>query len=115
MIAHPIIHLLKHLLQELGRVLASDVDDLVHETGLHELVAGDALAHDERLVGLADAESAYEADGGVALGHETERGEGRQEEGVGSGVDEVGKSDEGGAEADGGAVHGTDEDLGVGV
>jgi hypothetical protein len=56
-----------------------------------------------------------EADGGVAFGYEAEGGERGEQEGVGRGVDEVGEGDEGGGEADCGAIEGCDEDFGMGV
>lgn len=115
MITQTLIDLLQHLLKELGAILATDVKHLVDEASLHELLAGDALAHDEGLVGLADSETAHEADGGVALGDETERRERREEEGVGRGVDEVGEGDQGGGETDGGAIERRHQDLGVRV
>lgn len=114
--AQPLLHLLQHPGQEAGRVVGPAGrrrEDLVHEAGGDQLVAGDALAHDEGLVGLGDAEALDEGARAAALGDEAERGEGRQEEGVGRGVDEVGEGDERGGQADGGAVEGGDEDLGV--
>lgn len=116
--AQPLLHLLQRQLQEPLGVLGSARgrgDDLVHEPGRHELFARDALAHDEGLVGLGDAEAFDEGAGGAAFGDEAEGGEGREKEGVRGGVDEVRVGDQRGGEADGGAVQGDDEDLRVGV
>lgn len=112
----PLLDLLQHQLQETLRVLGlarRRGDDLVDETRRDELLAGDALAHDEGLVGLGDPQTLDEGARGAALGDQAEGGERGQDEGVRGGVDEVGEGDEGGGEADRGAVQRRDEDLGV--
>jgi hypothetical protein len=113
--AKPVVHLLEHQLQELLLLVRLGVEDLVHEPTLDQLLRGDALAHDERLVGLGDAHPLHETAAGAALGDQAEGREGRQDEGVRGSVDEVGEADEGGGEAYGGAIEGCDEDLGVRV
>lgn len=115
MCAKPVVHLLQHQLQELLLLVRLGVENLVHEPALHQLLRGDALAHDERLVGLGDAHPLHETAAGAALGDQAEGREGGQDESVRGGVDEVGEADEGGGEAYGGAVEGCDEDFGVRV
>ena len=115
MLAKPVVDLLEHQLQELLLLVRLRVEDLVDEPALDQLVGGDALAHDQRLVGFGDAHPLDEASAGAALGYEAEGCEGGEDEGVWGGVDEVGEADEGGGEAYGGAVEGCDEDLGVRV
>lgn len=119
MVAQPVLDQLQHFGQELiaepDILVIAHVHDAVDEARLHQLLDGDALAHDQRLVGLADAESAHEADARVALGHEAEAAERREQEGVGRRVDEVGEGDEGRGEPDRRAVERRDQDLGVRV
>jgi hypothetical protein len=115
MLAKPVVDLLQHQLQELLLLIRLGVKDLVHEPALDQLVGGDALAHDQRLVGLGDAHPLHEAPARAALGDEAEGGEGGQDESVRGGVDEVREADEGGGEAYGRAVEGCDEDFGVRV
>ena len=115
MLAKSVVNLLEHQLQELLLLVRLRVEDLVDETALDQLVGGNALAHDQRLVGLGDSHPLNEAPAGATLGYEAEGGEGGQDEGVRGGVNEVGEADEGGGEAYGGTVEGCDEDFGVGV
>lgn len=116
-LAEAVVDLLEDPLLEpdVGAGAGADVKDLVEVAALQEGVGGDLFAHEKSLVGLGGAETLGEGAGGGALGDESERGEGGEEEGVGGAVDEVGDGDDGGGEADGGAVEGGDEDLGVGV
>lgn len=111
-----ILNLLKNLLKEALRVIGftgRSGDDLVHEAGGHQLLAGDPLAHDERFVGLGDSQALYKGAGGAALGDEAEGGEWGKEEGVRGGVDEVCEGDEGCGETDCWTVECGDKDLGV--
>lgn len=73
-----LVNLLENLLEEPRRVIGfagRGGDDLVHEAGGDQLLAGDPLAHDERLVGFGDAQALDEGAGGAALGDEAEGGE----------------------------------------
>ena len=115
MLAKSVVNLLEHQLQELLLLVRLRVEDLVDETTLYELVRGDALAHDQRLVSLGDSHPLDETPARAALGYEAEGSEGSQNEGVRGGVDEIREADEGGREAYGGTVEGRDEDFGVGV
>lgn len=115
MIPQPLIDLLEHRLEELGTILAPDVEDAVHEPRRHQVLDRNPLRHDQRLVGLADAEALDKRKRGVALGHEAQRAERREDEGVRRGVDEVGEGDEGRAEADRRAVERRHQDLRVRV
>jgi hypothetical protein len=75
----PILNLSKNILQETRRILLIlriRLDNLIHESGRHQLIAGNPLAHDERLVRLGDAETLDEGAAGAAFGDEAERGEG---------------------------------------
>lgn len=111
-----IIHLLKHLLQEpIGVLLLPRLrgDNLIHETSRNELLTGNALAHDERLVGLRNTETLDEGAAGAALGDKTERRERRQEERVRSSVDEICMGHERSGETDRRSVQGDDKDLRV--
>ena len=76
MIAKPVVDLLEDELEEFLLLRRLRVEDLVDETALDQLVGRDALAHDERLVGLCDPHPLHETPAGAALGHETEAGEG---------------------------------------
>lgn len=114
-LAELVVNLLEDEAAELFVVALFHVKDLVDEARLEQLVAGDAAAHDEGLVGLADAEAADEGARGAALGHEPEGGKGREQKGVGRRVDEVGVGGQGGRQADDGPVEPDDQDLGVRV
>ncbi len=97
----PLIHLVEHHLIELGiLILTTSVKDGIHKAAALELRGSDALAHDESLVGLGEAETLDERAGGTTLGDETQGGERGEEESVGRAVDEVCKGDDGGGEAD---------------
>lgn len=115
MVPKAVIHLLQHLDHEAPLLILAGIKYLIDEPDLQHLLRRNALAHDQRFVGLADAKPLYEATAGSAFGDETEGREGCEEEGVRSCVYEVAEGDEGGGETDGGAVEGGDEDLGVGV
>lgn len=119
MIAQPLLHLThdarEKAVAEVVCAIAAHVKDGINEARVQQLVAGNLLAHDERFVGFCDAEAAYEAEGGITFCDEAERGKRGEEEGVWGGVDEVGEGDEGGGEADGGAVERGHEDVGVRV
>lgn len=108
-----LIHLLEHALPKRSVLALGVVKDLIQVARVEQLLGPEALAHDEGLVGLCGAEALDEGAGGAALGDEADGGEGGEEEGVGHGVDEVGEGDEGGGEANDGAVEADDEDLGV--
>lgn len=107
--------LLDHGGQEPLMLILARVEDPVDEPRLQQLLRADPLAHDERLVRLADAQAPHERVAGPAFGHQPERGEGREEEGVRGAVDEVRVRDQGGRETDDGPVERRDEDLGVRV
>lgn len=74
-----------------------------------------AFAHDQGLVRLANAQALDEGVGGAALGHEPQRREGGQQEGVRGRVDEVGEGGQGRRQPDRGPVQRRDQDLGVAV
>lgn len=114
--AEALVDLVEHGGAELVRVADGDaVKDLVDEARLQQLVAADAPAHDEGLIGLADAEALHQGARRAALGDQAQRGEGRQQEGRGHAVDEVGEGHQGRREADDGPVEADDQDLGVRV
>lgn len=113
-----IIHFSQNTLQEARGILGFPrlcLNNLVHETGRHKLVTGNALAHNQGLVGLGNAEAFDECTACATLGDESERGERGEEEGVRSGINEVCVGDQGGGETDGRAIERNDQDLGVGV
>jgi hypothetical protein len=93
----PLIDFLQHLLYELPiriHILRVNTrNDLINETNLHHFLRADTLGHDERLVGLGDAETLDECGTGASFGDETEGAERREEEGVGHGVYEVREGD----------------------
>lgn len=113
MLTQPLINLLQHQPPELLILTLLHIKDGIDEPALLQLIGREALAHDQRLIGLGDAEAVDECAGGTALCDEAEGGEGGQEEGARCTVDEVGKGGQGGGEADDGAVEAEDEDLGV--
>jgi hypothetical protein len=91
------------------------VENLIHKSHMKQFFGRNALAHDQRLVGLGDAHSLDERTGCEALGDEADAGERGEEEGVGDTVNEIRERDQGGGQADSGAIERRDEDLGVGV
>lgn len=111
--AEPILDLLEDQLLELLILALLRLKDLIHEPDLQQLLGRDALTHDQRLIGLGYTQSLHESARSEPFAHEPDRGEGRQEEGVRHGVDEIGEGDQGGGEADCGPVERGDEDLGV--
>lgn len=114
-LAQPLVDLGQDLAHEGGVVALVAGEDLVDVAGGDELVGGDALAHDQGLVRPADAEALHEGARGAALGHEPERREGRQQEGVRGRVDEVGEGRQRRREPDRRPVERRDQDLGVAV
>lgn len=115
-LAEAVLDLLEDLLQEAVGVVGlagGRGDDLIHVAGGDELVAGDALAHDESLVGLGDAEALDHGARRGALGDKPERRERRQQEGVRGCVDEVGHGDQRRGQAHGWAVQRGHQDLRV--
>jgi len=116
MLAQPLIHLPQHLREKLlTGVLPPDVKHLVHKPHLHQLLARNPLAHDQRLVRLGYAQALHEANRRIALRHQPQRRERGKQKRMRRGVNKVRERDERGAQADGGAVQGGDEDLGVRV
>lgn len=87
--------------------------DLVDEAGLQQLVGGDAAAHEQGLVGLANAEALHQGARRAALCDQAKGRKRRQQKGRRRGVDEVGKGNERGRQADDGPVEPHDQDLGV--
>ena len=88
-ITQTVLHLCHHLGEELLLLHFLDVEDLIDKSNLQHLLGCDALAHDQRFIGFTDSKTLDEATAGSSFGDESEGGEGRQEEGVGSRVDEV--------------------------
>jgi hypothetical protein len=80
---------------------------------MHQLLTANPLTHNQRFIRFTNPQPSHKANRRIALSDQTERGEGREEEGVRRGVDEVAECDEGGGEADGGAVERGDEDFRV--
>jgi hypothetical protein len=115
MVAHAIVNLGQDSLEEVGALVLAKVEDLVDVANMQQLLARQALAHDESLVGLADAESLHKTNGRIALGNQPERRKWRQQIGVWRGVDKVGKASERSGESNGRAVQGNDKNLGMGV
>lgn len=113
--AEALVDLAQHELAELGVLIGRRLEDGVDEAGGQQLGGGDAAAHEEGLVGLGIAQAQDQGAAGAALGDEAQRAKGREQEGVRGAVDEVGVGDQGGGEANDGAVEADDEDLGVGV
>lgn len=113
MVAHPLVDLVQDAGPKGSIVALLKGENLVEEAAGLELAGGEALAHDEGLVCPGGAEAVDHCARGAALRDEAEGGKGGEQEGMGHGVDEVGKADEGGGEADDGAVEADDEDLGV--
>lgn len=111
--AQPLVHLREDLLQELFVVAGLRIENLVHVTYVHQFLNRKPLAHDQRLVRLGDAQPLHKSARGAALSHQAQTRKRREEERVGRRVDEVGEGGDGGREADGGAVQGGDEDLGM--
>ena len=111
--AKALVDLVEHGGAELVGV--GGVQDLVDEAGLQQLVAGDATAHDEGLVGLADAEALHQGARRAALGDQAQGREGRQQEGGRHAVHEVGKGHQGRRQPHDGPVQADDQDLGVRV
>lgn len=91
------------------------IKNFVHKPSPHQLLHPNPPTHNQRLVRQPHAQPLHQRAAGAALGDEAEGGERGEEEGGRARVDEVGVGDEGGREADGGAVEGGDEDFGVGV
>ena len=87
-IAETIIDLPQHRLEELLIILAS-INNLVHKSNVQQLLCSNSLAHDERLVRLANTESLNEANTGSTFCNETERGKRRQQESVRHSVNEI--------------------------
>lgn len=115
MVSQPLLDLLQHLVQEPLLFIPPRLDDFVHEPDALHFLGGNPLAHYQRLVCLADAQSLDECAAGATFGDEAEGRERGKEESVRGCIDKVRERDEGGGEADCGAVEGGDEDLGVRV
>lgn len=113
-LAQPLIDLMQHPGTKL-RIAALAGENLIDKARGLELVRGDAAAHEQGLVGLGIAEAQDQGARGAAFGDEADGAEGGEQKGRGRGVDEVGVGDEGGGEADDGAVEADDEDFGVRV
>lgn len=88
-ITQTVLHLCHHLGEELLLLIFLGVEDLIDKSNVQHLLGCDALAHDQRFIGFADSKALDEATAGSSFGNESEGGEGRQEEGVGSRVDKV--------------------------
>jgi hypothetical protein len=115
-VAEALVNLVQDEVAELGVVGGAALgEDLVDKARVQQVGGLDALAHDEGLVGLADAEALHEGARRAALGHKPQRREGRQQERVRRAVDEVGKGDQRGRQANDGPVEPDDQDLGVRV
>lgn len=114
-VAKLVVHLLEYKTQELLLLGGLGVEDLVHKPTLNQLLRGNAFRHDESLVGFRDAHPLHEAPARAAFGHETQAGERSEDEGVRSGVDEIGEADQSGGKTDGGTVESSHKYLGVGV
>lgn len=73
--AQPIVDLGQHSLQEPCRVLLLSGwggDDFVHKAGRREFLDGNALAHDQGLVGLGDAQALDKSARRAAFGHQAQ-------------------------------------------
>lgn len=110
-----LMHLLHNLGEELLVLVFARVEDLVNESRLQQLLRCDTLAHDERLVGFADAQALHKRMARSAFCHQPERGKGREQERMRRAVDEIGVRDERGGETYDWAVERRDEDLRMGV
>lgn len=69
-LAHSVVDLLHNQLQKAIAVALGAVENLVNEAGAHQLVARDALALDQRLVGLADAQPLHQRVRRAALSYQ---------------------------------------------
>lgn len=110
-----VLDLLENQAAELLVLALLAVKNLIHKSRMKQLLGCDTLAHDQCLVSLGDPHSLDERPGCEALRHEADAGERGEEEGVGDTVHEIRERDQGSGQADGGAIEGRDEDLGVGV
>lgn len=89
------------------------INDLIHVTHVHQFPARDLLAHYQSLIRLADAQSSDKCSAGSALGYQAQGGERREEESMGSSVDEIGKGGYGCRETDRRPIKSRNEDLWV--
>lgn len=113
MFSQSLVDLLEHQLAEPAILALASLENLVDISTALELRCRDPLAHDEGLVALRNAQSLDQRPACAALGHETQRAEGREQEGRGRAVDEVGEGGDGRAQSDDGSVEADDKDLGV--
>lgn len=111
MLAQPLVYFVQHTLVKLLTVTL--IKDGIDEAALGQISGDDALAHNKSFVAASRTETSNQGTRGTSLCDQTERREGSEQEGVRRGVDEVGVCNEGGAQADNGAVEADDEDLGV--
>lgn len=113
MASQPLIHLLQHLLQELGRVLAPHINNLIHKPSMHQLLTRNPLTHNQRLVRLANAQPLHKSNTRISLRHQTERGKRREQKGMWRRVNEIRMRDERSGQAYSRAVQRGNEDLGM--
>lgn len=109
----PLVDLVEDQLSELVVLTSGRVKDAVDKASREQLVGGNALAHDERLVGFGIPQAQDQRATGTALGHKPNRAKGREQKGVWRAVNEVGVGNKGGGEPYDGPVEANDEDFGM--
>lgn len=109
------MHFFRYFGKELFMLILACVEDLVHESSLQQLLSGDTLAHDQRLIRFADTQALHKRMACTTFRDESERSEGREEEGMRRAINEIGVRNKGGGETYDGAVQRGDQDFRMGV
>ena len=115
MASKALLDLLHNLSKEPLMLILARVEDLVDEPRLQQLLGRNALAHNQRLIRLADAQAPHKRMAGRALRHQPERRKGREQERVRRAVYEVRMRDQRRGKADDGPIERGDEDFRVRV